>query len=112
MTQPPDPSRMITALLDPVPLQVFAAMTTRTGAGRPSSWPSTGYELTYLTPTGAAKATGLSVEQATTAFSALQKARLTVPYPTNPKRNGWRLDTDSLTEATGTARHPSDYHPE
>jgi hypothetical protein len=48
-------------------------------------------DVNYLTPTGAANLTGVSVDEADAALHALQTAGLAIPYPTNPKHNGWRL---------------------
>jgi predicted acyl esterase len=94
---------MMAALIAPVRLQVFAAMATRTGPGRREQFPPAPntYSVAYLTPTGAANLTGVSVEDAYAAFRALQKAGLAIPAETNPKRNGFRLDTDNLAAAAG-----------
>jgi hypothetical protein len=104
---PPDPVTMMAALVDPVRLQVFAAMVTVTGPGRREQFPPAPNtrSVSYLTPTGAAKRTGVTVEEAYTAFRALQKAGLAIPASTNPRRNGWRLDTDKLAFAAG--QHPT-----
>lgn len=103
MGSPPDPATMLAALIDPVRLQVFAAMATRTGPGRQEQFrPAPGTRtVAYLTPTGAAKLTGFSVEDVYAAFRALQKAGLAVPAETNPRRNGFRLDTDNLAASVG-----------
>src|SRR5664280_3711413 len=103
VSSPPDPATMMAALIDPVRLQVFAAMATATGPGRRTSWPPTPNtrEIAYLTPTGAANLTGVSVEDAYAAFGALQKGGLAIPASTNPRRNGFRLDTDNLAAAAG-----------
>jgi hypothetical protein len=103
VNSPPDPATMMAALIDPVRLQVFAAMVTDTGPGRREQFrpaPNT-RSLAYLTPTGAANLTGVSVEDAYAAFRALQEAGLAVPAETNPQRNGFRLDTDNLATAAG-----------
>jgi hypothetical protein len=94
---------MWAALLDPIQLQVFAAMATATGPGRQEMFPPTPNvrSVAYLTPTGAANRTGISVEDAYVAFRALEKVGLAVPFATNPKRNGWRLNTDNLAAAAG-----------
>jgi hypothetical protein len=78
-------------------------MVTVTGPGRQASWPPipNTRSVAYLTPTGAANLTGVSVEDAHAAFRVLQKVGLAIPSPTNPKRNGWRLDTDNLAAAAG-----------
>ena len=99
----PDPATMMAALVDPVRLQVFAAMVTATGPGRRERFtpaPNT-RSVSYLTPTGAANLTGVSVDDAYAAFRTLQKAGLAVPASTNPRRNGWRLDADNLAIAAG-----------
>jgi hypothetical protein len=103
VSSPPDPATMMAALIDPVRLQVFAAMAARTGPGRREQFPPAPGTRTvaYLTPTGAANLTGVSVDDAYAAFRALQKAGLAIPAETNPRRNGWRLDTDNLAIAAG-----------
>jgi hypothetical protein len=67
---PPDPATMMAALVGPVRLQVFAAMATRTGPGRREQFPPAPGTRTvaYLTPTGAANLTGVSVEDAYAVF--------------------------------------------
>ena len=107
----PDPATMMAALVDPVRLQVFAAMVTSTGPGRRERFspaPNT-RSVSYLTPTGAANLIGVSVDDAYAAFKVLQKAGLAVPASTNPRRNGWRLDADNLAIAAGL--HPTSWTP-
>lgn len=95
MSVPPDARMMLSAPLDPVQLQVFAALAARTRPGRLEPWPSTSDTRTvaYLTPTGAL--TGITVEDAYAAFRSLQKAGLAVAYPANPRAQrlaaGYRL---------------------
>jgi hypothetical protein len=100
---------MMATLVDPVRLQVFAAMVTVTGPGRREQFPPAPNtrSVSYLTPTGAANLTGVSVEDAYAAFRALQKAGLAIPASTNPRRNGWRLDADNLAIAAG--QHPTSW---
>lgn len=108
VSSPTDPATMMAALIDPVRLQVFAAMVTATGPGRREQFPPAPNTRTvaYLTPTGAANLTGVSVEVAYAVFQALQKAGLAIPAETNPRRNGWRLDTDNLAAAAGQGPLP------
>ncbi|MFZ0160569.1 MAG: hypothetical protein WAL50_16195 [Kineosporiaceae bacterium] len=109
MSSPPDPATMMATLVDPVRLQVFAAMVTVTGPGRREPFPPAPNtrSVSYLTPTGAANLTGVSVDDAYAAFRALQKAGLAIPASTNPRRNGWRLDADNLAIAAG--QHPTSW---
>jgi hypothetical protein len=109
VSSPPDPATMMASLVDAVRLQVFAAMVTVTGPGRREQFapaPNT-RSVSYLTPTGAANLTGVTVEDAYAAFRALQKAGLAIPSSTNPRRNGWRLDADNLAIAAG--QHPTSW---
>lgn len=103
VSNPPDPATMMAALIDPVRLQVFAAMATATGPGRREQYPPAPgtRSVSYLTPTGAANLTGVSVEDAYAALTALQEAGLAIPAEANPRRNGWRLDTDNPAIAAG-----------
>lgn len=68
------PAAMLAALHDPEQLQVFAALITATGPGRQQSWPDppNTISVAYLTATGAAKRTGLSVPAAVRALNALE----------------------------------------
>lgn len=95
------PVTMLAALHDPEQLQVFAALITATGPGRQQSWPGPSNTITvaYLTPTGAAKRTGLSFPTAVRAFQALEQAGLALPSRENPQRNGWRLNTAVFARA-------------
>ncbi len=95
------PAAMLATLHNPEYLQVFAAMITVTGPGRQQSWPDPPNTITtaYLTPTGAASRTGLSVPTALQAFQALEQAGLALPSGENPQRNGWRLNTDVFAHA-------------
>jgi hypothetical protein len=92
---------MLAALHNPENLQVFAAMITATGPGRQQSWPDPPNTITtvYLTATGAANRTGLSVATASQAFQALEQAGLALPSGENPQRDGWRLNTDGFAQA-------------
>lgn len=95
------PAAMLAALHDPEQLQVFAALIAATGPGRQQSWPDAPNTISvaYLTATGAAKRTGLSVPAAVRAFQALQQAGLALSSSENPQRNGWRLNTDAFAQA-------------
>jgi hypothetical protein len=95
------PATMLAALHDPGQLQVFAALITATGPGRQQSRPDPPNTITvaYLTPTGAATRTGLSVPAAARAFQALEQAGLALPSSENPQRNGWRLNTEAFAQA-------------
>lgn len=78
-------------------------MVTATAPGRREQFPAAPNTRTvaYLTPTGAANLTGVSVDDAYAAFGALQKAGLAIPAETDPRRNGLRLDADNLAIAAG-----------
>ena len=107
VSSPPDPATMMAALIDPVRLQVFAAMATTTGPGRREQFPPAPNtrSVAYLTPTGAANLTGVSVEDAYAAFRALQKAGLAIPASTNPNATGFGWIRTIWPRRPGRIRH-------
>jgi hypothetical protein len=73
------PAARLAALHDPGQLQVFAALITATGTGRQQSWPDPPNTISvpYLTATGTAKRTGLSVPAAVRRSKRCDKDSLT-----------------------------------
>jgi len=108
MTEP-DARAMIAALTEPDALVVFAAITVATSnACRDAEMGySTGGGVSWVTPFGLQKRTGLSRDTIEQTASLLERARLLKAQDNDSGRyTSWRIDEAALTTAAATAETP------
>jgi len=108
MTEP-DARAMIAALTEPDALVVFAAITVATSnACRDAEmgYP-TGGGVSWVTPVGVRKRTGLSHDTIERTASHLERARLLTTQDNDHGRyTSWRIDEVALTTAAAAAETP------
>ncbi len=108
MTEP-DARAMIAALTEPYALVVFAAITIATSSAcRDAEMGySTGGGVSWVTPFGLQKRTGLSQDTIERTASLLERAGLLKTQDNdNGRYTSWRIDEATLTAAAATVETP------